>query len=82
MISKRIRQLRKEMGLTQAELGSKLGVINQTISSFETGVSIRMSNLAVSRQFLPPDKNTNMKRGVHYGICRRYEKAGRTPCWY
>lgn len=39
MISKRIKQLRKERGMTQAELGSKLGVIKQTISSWETGVS-------------------------------------------
>lgn len=39
MISKRIRQLRKEAGMTQAELGSRLGVIKQTISSWETGIS-------------------------------------------
>ena len=39
MISKRIRQLRKEAGMTQAELSSKLGVIKQTISSWETGIS-------------------------------------------
>ena len=39
MISKRIRQLRKETGMTQAELGSRLGVIKQTISSWETGIS-------------------------------------------
>lgn len=39
MVSKRIRLLRKELGLTQAELGDKLGVIKQTISSWETGVS-------------------------------------------
>lgn len=39
MINKRIKQLRKERGMTQAELGNKLGVIKQTISSWETGVS-------------------------------------------
>lgn len=36
---KRIRQHRKEAGLTQEELGKKLGVIKQTISSWENGIS-------------------------------------------
>lgn len=35
----RIRQLRKEAGLTQEALGKKLGVIKQTVSSWENGVS-------------------------------------------
>lgn len=39
MIGTRIKQLRKESGLTQSELGNKLGVIKQTISSWENGVS-------------------------------------------
>lgn len=39
MIGTRIKQLRKENGLTQSELGSKLGVIKQTISSWENGIS-------------------------------------------
>lgn len=39
MIGNRIRQLRKEHQLTQAELGNKLGVIKQTISSWENGIS-------------------------------------------
>lgn len=39
MIGNRIRQLRKEHQLTQAELGDKLGVIKQTISSWENGIS-------------------------------------------
>lgn len=36
---KRIRRLRKEAGLTQEALGKKLGVIKQTVSSWENGVS-------------------------------------------
>lgn len=36
---KRIRQLRKETGLTQEALGKKLGVIKQTVSSWENGIS-------------------------------------------
>lgn len=35
----RIRQLRKEVGLTQEALGKKLGVIKQTVSSWENGIS-------------------------------------------
>ena len=32
-------ELRKGQGLTQAELGEKLGVTNKTVSRWETGVS-------------------------------------------
>ena len=35
----RIRQLRKNSGLTQEELGKKLGVIKQTVSSWENNIS-------------------------------------------
>lgn len=36
---KRIRQLRKKTELTQEALGKKLGVIKQTVSSWENGIS-------------------------------------------
>ncbi len=39
IIGTRIKQLRKENNLTQTELGYKLDVIKQTISSWETGIS-------------------------------------------
>lgn len=39
MLGKRIKELRKRNHLTQAELGSKLGVIKQTISSWENEIS-------------------------------------------
>lgn len=39
IIGSRIKQLRKDNHLTQAELGNQLGVIKQTISSWETGIS-------------------------------------------
>lgn len=39
MIGAKIKQLRKDNGLTQAELGKKLGVIKQTISSWENDIS-------------------------------------------
>lgn len=53
MVNNRIRILRKEMGLTQAELGDKLNVIKQTISSWETGVSNPSNDalLAMSKIF-------------------------------
>lgn len=39
VIGNRIRQLRKEAGFTQEALGKKLGVIKQTVSSWENGIS-------------------------------------------
>ena len=38
-IGKFLAELRKRDGLTQAELGEKLGVTNKTVSRWETGVS-------------------------------------------
>lgn len=39
MLGERIRELRTQNGLTQAELGKRVGVIKQTISSWENGIS-------------------------------------------
>ena len=39
MAGKIIKQLRRDSGLTQAELGNKLGVIKQTVSSWENDIS-------------------------------------------
>ena len=39
MLGKRINELRRASGMTQEELGKKLGVIKQTISSWETDVA-------------------------------------------
>lgn len=39
MIGIKIKQLREELGITQSELGQKLGVVKQTISSWENNVS-------------------------------------------
>lgn len=48
----RLKQLRKELGYTQSELGQKVGVIKQTISNWENNISepsndslIKLSNL-------------------------------------
>lgn len=61
----RIKQLRKEAGLTQTELGRKLGVVKQTISSWENNISepngdtlIQLSNiLNTSPQYLLGSSN-------------------------
>ena len=34
-----VRQLRESRGMTQAELGEKIGVSSKTVSKWETGVS-------------------------------------------
>lgn len=39
MLGNKIKKLRKESGLTQVEFGNKLGVVKQTVSSWENGVS-------------------------------------------
>ena len=38
-IGENIARLRKEKGWTQAELGEKLGVSNQAVSKWESGIS-------------------------------------------
>lgn len=62
---KKIRQLRKEAGFTQETLGKKLGVIKQTVSSWENNISEPnseiLSNIAsifnVSVDYLLETKN-------------------------
>lgn len=39
MLGNRIKKLRKDNGLTQVEFGNKLGVVKQTVSSWENGIS-------------------------------------------
>lgn len=39
MNGERIKNLRKELGLTQSELGHKLGVVKQTVSNWENNIS-------------------------------------------
>ncbi len=63
----KIRQLRKEAGFTQETLGKKLGVIKQTVSSWENNISEPnseiLSNIAsifnVSVDYLLETKNFN-----------------------
>ena len=39
MIGDRIKQFRKEKGISQEELAANLNVVRQTVSKWETGVS-------------------------------------------
>ena len=67
----RIRQLRKEAGLTQEALGKKLGVIKQTVSSWENGISEPNSEILSNMHLLvsiikitrwtPPNLHLNSK---------------------
>lgn len=41
MLDENIRRFRKAKGLTQEELASSLNVVRQTVSKWETGVSLR-----------------------------------------
>lgn len=39
MLEERLKQLRKEMGLTQSDLAARLGITQQAVGKWETGVS-------------------------------------------
>ena len=47
-----IRKLRNNMGLTQTELGNKLGVIKQTISNWENNISSPSNEMLTSMSIL------------------------------
>ncbi len=46
-IGKRIRSRRQELGLSQAELGLKLGIHQKQISSYERGVNLPSSEVMI-----------------------------------
>lgn len=45
-----IAAMRKEKGLTQAQLAERLGVNNKTVSRWETGKNILMTTMVSSMQ--------------------------------
>lgn len=47
-----IKKLRNNMGLTQTELGNKLGVIKQTISNWENNISSPSNEMLTSMSIL------------------------------
>lgn len=48
MLSKNIQAIRKSKGLSQQELAIKLNVVRQTISKWETGLSVPDSDMLIS----------------------------------
>lgn len=77
MLGTRIKELRKQNNLTQAELGAKLGVIKQTISSWENGISSpsndTLANLAsifgVTTDYLLGNIPTNVSSSKQHLEC-------------
>ena len=47
MLNETIKQLRKAKGLSQEELAAKLGVVRQTISKWEQGLSVPDSDILI-----------------------------------
>ena len=47
MLNENIKQLRKAKGLSQEELAAKLGVVRQTISKWEQGLSVPDSDILI-----------------------------------
>ena len=48
MLSENIRNFRKAKGLSQEELAAKLNVVRQTVSKWETGLSVPDAELLVA----------------------------------
>lgn len=48
-IGERIRQLRTEKGMTQDELGAKIGVQKQTVYKYETGLVVNLKRDVISK---------------------------------
>lgn len=69
MLGNRIKELRKQNNLTQAELGAKLGVIKQTISSWENGVS-------------SPSNETLANIATIFGVSTDYLLGGKTYAFH
>lgn len=74
-IGKFIAELRKEKGLTQEQLGEKLGVTNKTISRWETGVYLPSADALLAMSKMVEGTHSNyvyLGTMYHRGICGRY----------
>lgn len=54
MIADRIKQLREQAGMTQAELAKRLGITRSSVNAWEMGISVPSTQCIVelSRQFM------------------------------
>lgn len=75
MLGSKIKKLRKEKGLTQIEFGNQLGVVKQTVSSWENGVSSPNNETLIKiasifdvsiDELLGLDKNTSSDSHIIY----------------
>lgn len=48
MLNENIKAIRKSKGLSQQELATKLNVVRQTVSKWETGMSVPDSDMLIS----------------------------------
>lgn len=86
-LGKRIAELRKEQGLTQAQLGESLGISQQQVASFEVGrrrvpasmLSAFAKALAVSVEELLGDQPKPAKRGPAPKLQRQMERISQLP---
>jgi transcriptional regulator with XRE-family HTH domain len=86
-LGKRIAELRKEQGLTQAQLGESLGISQQQVASFEVGrrrvpasmLSAFAKALAVSVEELLGDEPKPAKRGPAPKLQRQMERISQLP---
>ncbi len=78
MLHNRIKQLRTENGMTQGELGAKVGVIKQTVSSWENDASA--PNYEIISQLCEIfGVSADYLLGISDKTLSNYEKDGKTP---
>ncbi len=68
-IGKFIAVLRKEKGLTQEQLGEKLGVTNKTVSRWENGNYMWRTTHIGQRQTRKPKRKTNLDKSKVVECC-------------
>lgn len=76
-IGENIARLRKEKGWTQAELGDKLGVSNQAVSKWESGITMPDIMLLPTMAdifgcYIEELFSREVKTEIHYGLCTEF----------
>jgi transcriptional regulator with XRE-family HTH domain len=86
-LGRRIAELRKAQGLTQAELARNLGIAQQTLNCYESGtrrmplstVPALAKELAVPPESLLGEEFASAKRGPAPKFQQQLERLGRLP---